>query len=171
MGFKELGTAIGISVAIAFGGIVGDVNTSETNAQGLRSETPITRESRTTSKQQSGIIAGEWELEGDSMWDLLFVNIERDPYGSDARYIDQIDPDMIAAEMGFPFIGEPRAPEDCRLFTFGGPMGIPMVIGFCTDGDYTLYVGGTDIDVIREVMYEFNAGDPFTVPYGYTRSY
>ncbi len=136
-------------------------NDSETS----RGTTSTTSTSRTS--LQSGIVTGEWELEGDSEWDFIFVSIQMDLNGTGEEVVEELDPLDFAVEMGVPLIGEGQAPEGCRVFAYSGPLGIPLFLGACADGDYVLFAYGTDKDVIDDALEDFSNGDPFRVPYGY----
>lgn len=141
-------------------------NSSETGTR----QTPATRE-RTPTPESSSVMAGEWELEGSSMFDTMFVYIDPDPRGVAEEFIDEFEPLDFAVETGFQYIGESRmAPDGCRLFSYSGPMGIPMFIALCSGNDHILIAGGTDKDVLDKTMEDFADGKRFRIPRGYTRS-
>lgn len=141
-------------------------NTSETPTPSRTSSGNISETS-----QQSGIITGEWEMEGDSAWDVLFVTIDEDTSGYGLEFLHEIDPQEMAVEFGAPLIGEGRAPEGCRIFAFSGPLGVALYVAYCADGDHLLYAGGTDKDVIDGVVEDFIFDRPFRIPRGYTEVY
>ena len=146
-------------------------NSSETQAQPTATSNRSQSRSGSTTQSQSGIVTGEWDLEGDSSFDLFFVEIAEDTGGYGQNNLLELDPIEIAVEIGFSYIGEGAAPEGCRIFAYSGPMGIPAFIAFCADGEFIFYAVSTDKDILDDAVNGFINGRPFSIPWGYSRSY
>ena len=167
-----------------YGGARGSANASETRSQResdtdtasdseTRQSSSTTTSSQSTSSRSSrssGVVAGDWELEGDSALDILYVSIDVDS-GYGRELVESMDPVDLAVEIGFLFIGEGDAPEGCRIFAYQGPLGMPAFVGLCADGDFTLALISTDRELFDDTIDDFVNGRPFSIPSGYYESY
>lgn len=164
---KIIAVVVAVVIALSAGSALAERPTRQAGEVKPTPTSEITRTSRGGSTATSGIQTGEWDLEGPGMFDMFFVSIEIDYAGRSQGFIEEFDPLLIAGEVGIPYVGEAIAPDGCRLFSYSGPMGIPLFVGMCSDGDYYMYITGTDRDLIGDAMDDFAAGEPFTKPRGY----
>ena len=165
-----IGQAVGAIVlaALIASGVMGEPVVTRT-PRGNTSETgAVTRTTRgkTTQASPSGIVTGEWEFEGDSMLDVLYVTIDID-YGYASVNIENADPNELAAEVGMTYIGESVSPQGCRALTFSGPLGMPVFVFMCAVDGFYMYGVTTDKSASDYVIEQFVSGEPFSPPYGW----
>lgn len=145
-------------------------NSSETNPtpteEVTRTKRPNSRD-RDTRSSRSEIHEVEWEYQGDGMFDIFNLSIIEANSQAEEIMAD-LDPEQMAFEVGMTYLGEDKtAPDECRMFQFGGPMGISIFIGICVDDGYAMTVMTTDYELNRDAMDSFVDGEMPEVPRGY----
>lgn len=148
-------------------------NSSETDPtpteEVTRNERPRSRTTSDTRSSRSEIYEVEWEYEGDSMFDIFNLSIIRANSQAD-DIMNDFDPEQMAFETGMTYLGEDKtAPDECRIFQFGGPMGISIFVGMCVDDGYAMIVMTTDYDLNRDAVDSFVDGEMPEVPRGYEK--